>query len=118
MNTGSILVYVYCSLLSILFNRVQMVLVTVAPVGSNNGQPKLLNILLQRPIGSPRGSKPPLASLSSSQERSESRPRRKLPTPPTHHLPFSMTTPRASDMSDHESPTKGRVSMVAFLVDF
>ncbi|KAK7078673.1 hypothetical protein SK128_000012 [Halocaridina rubra] len=60
------------------------------------------------PLGSPRGSKPPLASLSSSQESSESRPRRKLPTPPTRHHPFGMTSPRASDLSDHESPTKGK----------
>ncbi|XP_064118725.1 mucin-2-like isoform X4 [Macrobrachium nipponense] len=62
-------------------------------------------------IGSPRGSKPTLTSLSSSQESSESRPRRKLPTPPTHHhhLPYGMTSPRASDISDHESPTKGRL---------
>ncbi|XP_070001195.1 nucleolar protein dao-5 isoform X13 [Penaeus vannamei] len=59
-------------------------------------------------LGSPRGHKPPLASLSSSQESSDSRPRRKLPTLPTHHTPFSVTSPRASDMSDHESPTKGR----------
>ncbi|XP_066967024.1 platelet binding protein GspB-like isoform X27 [Macrobrachium rosenbergii] len=62
-------------------------------------------------LGSPRGSKPTLTSLSSSQESSESRPRRKLPTPPTHHhhLPYGMTSPRASDISDHESPTKGRL---------
>ncbi|XP_063601481.1 centrosomal protein of 170 kDa protein B-like isoform X4 [Penaeus indicus] len=60
-------------------------------------------------LGSPRGHKPPLASLSSSQESSDSRPRRKLPTLPTHHTPFSVTSPRASDMSDHESPTKGRL---------
>lgn len=64
-------------------------------------------------LGSPRGSKPTLTSLSSSQESSESRPRRKLPTPPTHHhhLPYGMTSPRASDISDHESPTKGRARM-------
>ncbi|XP_042878382.1 mucin-19-like isoform X3 [Penaeus japonicus] len=60
-------------------------------------------------LGSPRGHKPPLASLSSSQESSDSRPRRKLPTLPTHHAPFAVTSPRASDMSDHESPTKGRL---------
>ncbi|XP_063612953.1 centrosomal protein of 170 kDa protein B-like [Penaeus indicus] len=67
-------------------------------------------------LGSPRGHKPPLASLSSSQESSDSRPRRKLPTLPTHHTPFSVTSPRASDMSDHESPTKGRVSrLLAFV---
>ncbi|XP_068248078.1 nucleolar protein dao-5-like isoform X2 [Palaemon carinicauda] len=60
-------------------------------------------------LSSPRGSKPNLTSLSSSQESSESRPRRKLPTPPTHHLPYGMTSPRASDISDQESPTKGRL---------
>ncbi|XP_042238282.1 serine-rich adhesin for platelets-like isoform X5 [Homarus americanus] len=59
-------------------------------------------------IGSPRGTKPPLASLSSSQESSESRPRRKLPTPPTHHPPFSMASPKVNDLSDNQSPTKGR----------
>ncbi|XP_069187269.1 dentin sialophosphoprotein isoform X13 [Procambarus clarkii] len=59
-------------------------------------------------LGSPRGPKPPLASLSSSQESSDSRPRRKLPTPPAHHSPFAIAALKANDLSDHESPTKGR----------
>lgn len=61
-------------------------------------------------LGSPRGPKPPLASLSSSQESSDSRPRRKLPTPPTHHSTFAMASMKTNDLSDQESPIKGRVS--------
>ncbi|XP_069951743.1 nucleolar protein dao-5 isoform X8 [Cherax quadricarinatus] len=59
-------------------------------------------------LGSPRGPKPPLASLSSSQESSDSRPRRKLPTPPTHHSTFAMASMKTNDLSDQESPIKGR----------
>ncbi|KAK3887858.1 hypothetical protein Pcinc_008009, partial [Petrolisthes cinctipes] len=44
----------------------------------------------------------------------DSRPRRKLPTPPTaphHHSsssPFTPVSPKQSDLSDHESPTKNK----------
>ncbi|CAL4063115.1 unnamed protein product [Meganyctiphanes norvegica] len=60
---------------------------------------------------SPRGSKAPLTSLSSSQESSDSRPRRKLPTPPAYtpsspHASVALTSSRTSDISDHETSNK------------
>lgn len=66
------------------------------------------------PLRSPRGPSklPPQPPQDAS---ADSRPRRKLPTPPTaphHHSPspFTPVSPKQSDLSDHESPTKNRVS--------